>query len=148
MYCVPSPNQVQFSIAETKEDEWECQVNLCSDQEPIHLTQTDPTPVPPIEQEVDIPPEITLHPHSASFVDVSEDVAVSDARSLMLVEVSMFSHRKILLRFFVGRHVIVRCSLKFRLCTYCMYKICWPNDKFLKLKKKPTKNLQNKKKRS
>ena len=80
VYRVPSPKQVQFNIAETEEDEWECQDNLSSDQENIHQTQTDHTPVPPIEQEIDIPPEISLHPDSSSTADVSEDVAVSDAR--------------------------------------------------------------------
>ena len=29
---------------------------------------------------MDIPPEISLHPDSSSAADVSEDVAVSDAR--------------------------------------------------------------------
>ena len=80
VHHVPSPKQVQFSIAEAEEDEWECQNIMCSNQENIHQTQTDLTPVPSIEQEIDIPPEISLQPDSSSTADVSEDVAVSDAR--------------------------------------------------------------------
>ena len=65
----------------------------------------------------------------------------------MFVEVSLFSHWMILLRFFAGRHVKVdlrsmkatRCSYKFGLCAYCIYNIRWSNDKFLKLQKERSK---------
>ena len=41
-------------------------------------TQTDPVSVPPIEREIDIPREITLHPDSGLVADVVEDVTCSD----------------------------------------------------------------------
>ena len=83
VYGVPSPKQVQFDIEEAEEDEWECQDSQRSDHEDIHPAdmQTDPVSVPPIEREIDIPREITLHPDSSFVADVAEDVTSGDTSS-------------------------------------------------------------------